>query len=152
MRVHYHSGLAWYSLAILFVGLLGLCPRAHAQSDTQLVQAFCTPVECQNNVGPTLIGSATTTIVGVCFDGFEPVQSVTITILKPCATPVILETSADWQNIPQLDDCGRLFYIGQVNVHGAVLDVLPNVIIYSMLGFEDCAVGVSDPPPAFGGC
>lgn len=152
MRIRYYSSLPWYCLAILLGGLLGLCPRAHAQSDTQLVQAFCTPVGCQNNVGPTLLGSASTSIVGVCFGGFEPVQKVTITILKPCTTSVILETSADWKNIPQLDDCGGLFFMGQVNVHGSVLDVLPNVIIYSMLGFQDCAGGVSDPPPAFAGC
>lgn len=77
---------------------LALTPRAHSQ---QLYGAACTPADCQDNYGPSTTGSAGTSIVGYCSPSTETdtiSQGFAITIIKPCVSPVILETSADSGN------------------------------------------------------
>ena len=83
---------------------LALTPRAHSQ---QLYGAACTPADCQDNYGPSTTGSAGTSIVGYCSPSTETdtiSQGFAITIIKPCVSPVILETSADSGNQQYLPD------------------------------------------------
>lgn len=137
---------------ILAVMVLAFSRVSPAQ---QLRGSVCSPSDCQSNFGPSTTGAAKTSITGFCSPTVESdtIQQVaTITIIVPCKSPVIIETSADSGNTQTLDDCGRLVLTGFVEAFGSVTDAIGGINLYRIRGVSDCAGGVSAPPPAFAGC
>lgn len=126
-------------------------PQAHAQFN--LVGFTCTPESCQNNVGPTTTGSASTYVYGWCYGGQgygDITASAAITILVPCSVPVVLETNGTGGNVGYLDDYGCLYYVGQVSATAQV--VSPTTLLYTWTDVDDCQGGESASPPIFHGC
>jgi hypothetical protein len=150
-------------VAVRFCGVLvilllpGFSTSVRAQSLTNAIATWvCTPSDCADNYGPATTGAASTEIVGLCYSGVElgPLAA-NIKIIDPCVHPVILETSADGENIAHVEevDCeSYAYYIGQVIVRAAILDTELNTTIYSGSSLVDCEGGSSPPLPVVESC
>jgi hypothetical protein len=142
---------------LILLLLPGFSTSVRAQSTEDAIHEFsCVPDDCADNFGPSTTGDALTTISASCNNGTQlGPMTVVIDIVKPCAHPVILETSADATNellVVELECELDAYYLGQITVNGSVIDTVTNTQIYNGSRLQDCIGGVSAPLPVMGPC
>ncbi len=139
------------SIVLLFIGMCCLSsPPAHAQS-LQLDAFDCDPVTCKDiEFGFTGTSTSSMTAFGLCANGFEPRESITVTALN-CSFPVETEADGGGENLLQDDGCGDLILVGEVFASGSVFDAITQVRLAFVGSSQDCT-GLAAGAPTVRAC
>lgn len=138
-----------YLLLYVFATVLVSC-SANAQSINQFscggdINGIpTTPVynaSCNHNLGPTQFGEVYTWGNGLCSNLSGAQVNARVNTIGECNSFIVLETSASYQNIPLLDDCGSLYYLGQINGTAQVTNFITGGVMYGISTWWDCAGG-----------
>jgi hypothetical protein len=147
-------------IAVSVLLVSSFAARVGAQSTQDAIDEFsCTPDECASNWGPAISGGTFTSISASCNNGNQiGPNTVVIDIdpMHPCRHAVLIETSADAENVLSTvdDGCGHYisYYVGEITVHGIVIDTVTNTEIYNQSRTKDCLGGSEQPLPVMGPC